>query len=157
MRSADTVTASASTLPLMTILFLVLSVVVAPMAITALDAGIAQTVTTTQSTDYHTTITFKGKIQNVITIKAMVNDKEVEINVVNGFVPDEIVEGTEKDKVIFRNFWFGGKSMIYDKTKKYEYTFIRLGPSVTESVRTDGAADEKIVREYFTQHYQLKR
>jgi hypothetical protein len=103
-----------------------------------------------QLTEPQTTITFPGKIESVLTVKAIVNQKEVDINIVNGLLPDEIMEGTEKGSITRRLFNFGEKPSTYDKTKKYEYTFTKQGPSVIESVGDD------VVSEYTTRIYKLK-
>jgi len=75
--------------------------------------------------DYQTHIQTTENIKTVFPAKATLTDKQgsrtIEISVVNGKVPDSIIEQTDGNgKVIGHNFIFKTPKP-YDKDKKYEY------------------------------------
>ncbi len=73
-----------------------------------------------------TTITFNGKIQTTTPAKVQLNGKQIEITVVNGTLPDEILLEKGKIVLIFRD------GVSYDKSQTYEYIHCKSGPSIVE-------------------------
>jgi hypothetical protein len=102
-----------------------------------------------------TNIQYDGEIEETQMVEGTIAGKKVKIAVVNGFLPNEILEGNDKGKeVSYRNFVFNKKTP-YKKGQKVEYEFGKKGIGITESV-TDKDGKETITNEYVTNIYKLK-
>jgi len=102
-----------------------------------------------------THIQYDGEIEETQMVEGTINGKKVKIAVVNGFLPNEILEGNDKGKEVeFRNFVFNKKTP-YKKGQKVEYEFGKKGIGITES-RTDKEGNTTVEREYVTNIYKLK-
>lgn len=91
-----------------------------------------------------------GEIVTAQSIPVKLGERQIKVPVINGFLPNEILECEEKGEVTYRNYKFDQKTPYRDGMK-VEYQFNKNGPSITESTEERG-----VIAEFHTKIYKLR-
>ena len=99
-------------------------------------------------------INFEGKVETTVNVKATFGGKPVNLPIVNGLLPDTMLEGIEKGKLVYRAASYTG-GVKYDKQVHYVYAPAVLGPTITE-FRKQPRGAAVLESEYRTRVYLLQ-
>lgn len=100
-------------------------------------------------------VDFPGKVTSLTYIKATFAGQAVKMPLVNGLIPDQMVESSEAGTVTQRTFSYKS-GVVYDRRAYYSYSGPVKGPNITESVQV-GDGPEMVKKTFTTQIYTLRK